>query len=200
MLGERLGIDWLTYNPIVFRSFHETGLKSAPGVMRVMARVFPQAKSYADVGAGSGVYAAEAQRQGIRAIACEHNKTGRRWCRRQGVDCRSFDLTRDPPADLPGPFDLSYCFEVGEHLPPALGDRLVRYLAGLAPIAVFTAALPGQGGTGHINEQPKGYWIERFEQAGMKYRPDESERLSAGFREENVPATWLSTNVIVMAR
>ncbi|WP_428936771.1 class I SAM-dependent methyltransferase [Fontivita pretiosa] len=200
LLGERFGIDWLTYNPIHFRHFHEHGLRNAPAVMRVIARTFPEARSYVDVGAGSGVYAAEAQRQGIRVVACEHSSTGRRWASRQGVDCRPFDLTREPPAPITDTFDLSYCFEVAEHLPPALGDRLIAFVAGLAPIAVFSAAHPGQGGTGHINEQPKEYWIERFARAGMQYLEEPSAALAEGFRREHVEASWLITNVMAFGR
>src|SRR5215813_6900516 len=117
ILGEWLEIDWLTYNPIHFRLFHELAVASAPGVMRVIASVFPEARFYADIGAGSGAYAAHAQREGIRVVACERSKTGRRWAKRQGVDCRDLDLTHEPPATLPGEIDLTYCFEVAEHLP-----------------------------------------------------------------------------------
>lgn len=199
-LGERLGIHGLIYNPLLFRHFHEMAVASAPPVIDVIAGQYPQARFYADVGAGSGAYAAEAARRGLGVVACEHSPTGRRWAVRQGVDCRPFDLTREPPAAMPTGIDLSYCFEVAEHLPPELGDRLVRFLAELSPIVIFTAARPGQGGTGHLNEQPKAYWIERFTRSGMRHVPDESQALAEGFARRAVPSTWLIENVLVFRR
>jgi len=200
LLGEKLNIHWLIYNPIHFMHFHELALENAPGVVRTLASVFPQAKRYVDVGAGTGAFAAEAQRAGRQVLACEHSPKGRRVAARQGVDCRPFDLMKDPPAQLGGPFDLAYCFEVGEHLPPQLGERLVRYLSELAPLVVFTAAQPGQGGTGHINEQPKSYWEEQFQKVGMRHDVESSQRVASGFKEHNVKAPWLIDNVLVFIR
>jgi hypothetical protein len=36
---------------------------------------------------------------------------------------------------------------------------------------VWSAAHEGQGGTDHVNEQPPGYWLERFAAEGWK--PDD---------------------------
>ena len=199
-LGEMLNIHWLIYNPIHFMRFHELAQENAPGVVRTLAKIFPSARRYIDVGSGTGVFAAEVQRAGLKAVACEHNVKGRKMALKDGVDCRPFNLLNEPPAQLDGSFDLAYCFEVAEHLPPELGERLVKYLAGLAPIVVFTAAHPGQGGTGHINEQPKSYWIERFEKAGMRHDPGLSQRVSSGFEAEGVPGEWMIQNVLVFVR
>jgi SAM-dependent methyltransferase len=201
MLGERLNIHWLIYNPIHFTHFHESAVANAPGVMRTFAALFPQARRYLDVGAGSGAYAAEAQRRGRDVVACEYSAKGRRIAAKQAVDCRPFDLVKEPPADVGSrPFDLAYCFEVAEHLPATLGDRLVEYLSRQAPTVIFTAAHPGQGGTGHVNEQPKSYWIERFQRAGMRHNPDLTRRVEEMFREEKLSATWLYENALVFER
>lgn len=200
MLGERLGIAWLTYNPITFQLFHNSAVESAPGVIAAISELFPGAKRYADIGAGTGAYAAAAIQRGIDTVACENSPIGRRWAARQGVLCTEFDLMKDPPADIAGPVDLAYCFEVAEHVPAELGDRLVHYLATLAPIVIFSAAARGQGGTGHINEQPKEYWITRFQNAGMKHCPLQSRALSESFRQTQISATWLVQNVMVFQR
>lgn len=197
MLGERLGIHWLIYNPLHFLHFHEHAVANAPGVIETLLDVFPETRAMADVGAGSGAFAAEAKRRGRQVVACEHSRTGRHFALKQGVDCRTFDLNRDPPASLDPPFDLAWCFEVAEHLPPALGDKLVAFLATLAPTVVFTAAHPGQGGTGHINEQPKGYWISRFNDASFQYSDSLSTAVRDGFIRSGVPAKYLVDNVMV---
>jgi SAM-dependent methyltransferase len=168
--------------------------------MRSLISIFPEAQRYIDVGSGTGAYAAQVQRLGRSVIAIEHNAKGRRVAAKQGVDCRPFDLMKEPPATVDGKFDLAYCFEVAEHLPAELGDRLVRFTAGLAPTVVFTAAQPGQGGTGHINEQPKEYWIERFEKSAMRHDPELSQRVASAFRAEKINATWLIDNLLVFTR
>ena len=33
---------------------------------------------------------------------------------------------------------------------------------------IWSAAHPGQGGTGHINCQPKAYWDAKFKEAGLE--------------------------------
>jgi len=198
--GERRGIDWLTYNPLRMRQFHRYAARDAPGAMRAFSSVFPEARSFVDVGCGSGAYGAEAIRQGHHAIGCERSRVGRLLARRQGLACVPFDLSREPPAEIDRSFDLAYTFEVAEHLPAPLGDRLVSFIAKLAPTVVFSAATPGQGGTGHVNEQPPGYWHERLASAGQRHDPDASERLRAAFASEGVEGVWLLENVNVYRR
>lgn len=199
-LGERLGIHWLTYNPIHFRHFHDSAVHNAKPVIAAIKQVFPEARRWLDVGAGTGAFAAEAQRSGLTVVACEHSPVGRKIGRRDGVDMREFDLDRHPPAPIHESFDLAYCFEVAEHLPPELGERLVQFLANQAPSVVFTAAQPGQGGTGHINEQPKSHWIECFARHGMTHDADATAALIEQFTAARVPAAWFASNALVFKR
>jgi SAM-dependent methyltransferase len=195
-VGARFGIQWLVYNPLVFRYYHRMATMNAPGVMEAFAEVFSDARSFVDVGAGSGGYAAEGVRRGWHVVACEHARAGRAMARRQGVEAYSFDLGRDPPSDVAGPFDVAYSFEAAEHVPAALGDALVRYLARLAPTVVFTAARPGQGGIGHVNEQPREYWIERFAAEGLSYDEEATTDMHAAFLARGVGA-WLADNLSI---
>ena len=199
-VGDRHGVGWLLYNPALMRYYHEQGLLDAPGVVSGLRTLFPEAGRYLDIGAGSGAFAAEVARQGVAVQACEHSRIGRLMMRRQRVDCRPLDLRRDPPAVVDGPFDLAYCLEVAEHVDETLGRRLVRFAAGQAPTLVFTAAQPGQGGHGHVNEQPKRYWIERFEEVGLQHSDRLSRSLAAEFRRNGVDGDWLVENVMVFQR
>jgi SAM-dependent methyltransferase len=197
-MGERHGMSGLVYNPLTFLFYLGCSLANAPGVMGAIRGVVPEARRYVDVGAGSGGFAALARRRGIDVEACEHSRVGRFFSRLLRVPVSPFDLAQSPPASLGGGFDLAYCFEVAEHVPAPLGDRLVQFLSDLAPLVVFTAAQPGQGGTGHVNEQPPAYWIERFEAAGMRYEDRLTQDLSAAFQRAEV-APWFANNVIVFS-
>ena len=59
-------------------------------------------------------------------------------------------------------YDLVMCLEVAEHLSANRAESFVADLCKLGDIILFSAAVPGQEGTLHINEQYPGYWIDRF--------------------------------------
>lgn len=190
------GWSLAAYNPALFAFYHLIARDNAPGVVGAVAETFPAAHSYLDVGAGSGAFSAEARRRGKYVVACEHSPFGRLFARAQSVDARPFDLMQDPPADA-GVADLALCLEVAEHLPPPMGDDLVRFLASRASTIVFSAAHPGQGGTGHLNEQPKSYWIDRFEQAGGTHDELGSQRLVDAMERYELTRPWYRENAMV---
>jgi len=75
-------------------------------------------------------------------------------------------------ADLTGPislgrqFDLVQSLEVAEHLPKTSAEWFVQTLVAHGPRVLFSAAIPGQGGENHINEQPLEYWRTIFRKHG----------------------------------
>jgi hypothetical protein len=64
----------------------------------------------------------------------------------------------------------------------------------------FTAAQPGQGGTGHINEQPPAYWIARFRTLGYEYDANASDELRPALARGIPSAPWLARNLLVLRR
>jgi len=152
-LGERVGSDALIYNPGVFWHFHGMAKANAPPFADELLSFAPDTRSIADVGCGSGAYAAEFNRRGLHVWAGEYAATGRWLAHRQGLTPHRFDVT-DPSTHPGKTFDLAYSIEVAEHLPDALADRFVGFLVRMSGLLVVTAAVPGQGGHGHINEQP----------------------------------------------
>lgn len=60
-------------------------------------------------------------------------------------------------------YDLAMSLEVGEHLPVENAENLVRTLTGLSDAVLFSAAVPGQEGTYHINEQYPEFWASLFQ-------------------------------------
>jgi len=78
---------------------------------------------------------------------------------------RSHDLRQ--PLHLDRTFDLAMSLEVAEHLPPESAEGFVALLTRLAPVVLFSAAIPFQGGQNHVNERWPGYWAELFDRAGF---------------------------------
>jgi hypothetical protein len=74
------------------------------------------------------------------------------------------DLT--DPIDLRRRFDLVQSLEVAEHLLPAKAEQFVHTLTAHGPYVLFSAAVPGQGGENHVNEQPLDYWRAIFRGRG----------------------------------
>jgi glycosyltransferase involved in cell wall biosynthesis len=66
------------------------------------------------------------------------------------------------PVDLRRRFDLALCLEVAEHLPAEQAATLVENCVRHADVVLFSAALPGQRGLHHVNEQPPEYWATLF--------------------------------------
>lgn len=93
------------------------------------------------------------------------------------------------PHDLSEPyfarrrFDLALSLEVAEHLDAQHAAAFVDTLCSLSDIVIFSAAVPYQGGTSHINEKPQSYWARLFEALG--YAPIDCIR----------PLIWENTEV-----
>ena len=63
-------------------------------------------------------------------------------------------------------YDVAICLEVAEHIDEKYADIFVNSLVGMSDIIIFSAAIPLQGGQGHINEQWPEYWQEKFAKHG----------------------------------
>lgn len=66
-------------------------------------------------------------------------------------------------------FDLALSLEVAEHLDPNSAKKFVAFLTELSGCVYFSAAIPGQGGVGHVNEQWPEYWIELFDKRDYNF-------------------------------
>ena len=66
------------------------------------------------------------------------------------------------------PAQLGICLEVLEHLKDETGCRILESMSSSCEIILFSAATPGQGGTGHINEREHSYWLDKFRLKGFE--------------------------------
>jgi len=88
-------------------------------------------------------------------------------------------------------YSLALCLEVAEHVSPAKAEALVKLLCSLSNKVLFGAAIPGQGGHGHINEQWQTYWAKLFAHNGFKpskKQPDirNNEKIEVWYRQNIV--------------
>lgn len=66
--------------------------------------------------------------------------------------------------DLKKKFDLVTSLEVAEHILPENAEAFIHSLCKHGDLVLFSAAIPGQEGTLHFNEQYNDYWINLFSQ------------------------------------
>jgi Methyltransferase domain len=72
------------------------------------------------------------------------------------------------PLQLDRRFDLAVCLEVAEHVAAPAAPTLVESLAAASDLLLFGAAIPYQGGAGHINEQWPSWWRAKFDARGYE--------------------------------
>ena len=106
------------------------------------------------------------------------------------------DLTE--PLRLDREADVALCIEVLEHLPAESARTAIESIRDAAPVAIVTAAQPGQGGDYHVNERPREYWIDEFEAVGMTYDDGDVEFLR--LHTEAAELEWLTDNLMVLRR
>jgi hypothetical protein len=70
--------------------------------------------------------------------------------------------------DLEKKYDLLISLEVAEHLPENAANTFIKSLTNHSDYILFSAAIPGQGGQYHINEQWPNYWNEKFIENGYE--------------------------------
>lgn len=112
------------------------------------------------------------------------------------IDRASFvPLDLSSPLGLGRRFDLAISLEVAEHLPASGAPRFVKQLTELAPVVLFSAAVPGQGGTGHVNEQWPDHWAELFAAHGYAL----VDALRQRFWDDPTIEPWYAQNAFVYA-
>ncbi|MBC8063222.1 MAG: class I SAM-dependent methyltransferase [Chlorobia bacterium] len=118
-----------------------------------------------DIGCGNGPWSSVLLDLEVgHVIGVDGDYVDQKWLMIPSASFVAQDLTA--PIKIEERFDLAMCIEVAEHLPESRAEGLVDDLTRLAPVVLFSAAIPGQGGTGHINEQPQTYWTEKFAKRG----------------------------------
>lgn len=122
--------------------------------------------SVLDIGCGVGTWLAAAHKLGAtRLIGYDGPHVTRDMLVDHKIELRSINLEYDEPK--PERIDLAMSLECAEHVSQAAGCRIVECLCRSADAVLFSAAIPGQGGKHHVNEQWQSYWIRLFADNGF---------------------------------
>lgn len=181
------------YSDEFYRSLDATSEISARKILPLLFELAP-VESVVDVGCGDGAWLAAALDCGARDILGLEGP----WIEEARLKLPPERLRRvrlDRPFGIERRFDLAMSLEVAEHLPAERAAGFIEELARLAPLVLFSAAVPGQGGVHHLNEQWPGYWARLFLERG--YRAIDGLRQRVW--DDPAVAFWYKQNLLLFA-
>lgn len=153
--------------------------------------------SVLDLGCGPGLYLVPFMAWGQRVLGVDADPAAGRLL---PPACFLRADLRNPGIELPQS-DLVLCIEVGEHLQAEYAETLVGHCARAGKTVFWSAAVPGQGGMHHHNEQPREYWRALFDRHNFGPSPKEPAILAQIAENEACRRVgWLLTGAQVLCR
>lgn len=151
-------------------------------------------RSVVDLGGGTGAWCRAFKSRGVPRVLCLDHPTAMTSELLVAEDeFLAADLTVDCPDPVPS--DLAISVEFAEHVSVRRADWVVEFLTRSAGLVVFSAAVPRQGGVGHVNEQWPAYWAELFARRGFTQLDIIRPRI---LHESRVPF-WYRQNIFLYA-
>ncbi|MDA0341702.1 MAG: methyltransferase domain-containing protein [Proteobacteria bacterium] len=155
------------YDKQFYDDIRETSRHAARTIVPMVLELIGSVASVIDIGCGNGIWLSVFREHGAeRTLGLDGDHVDRATLEIAEDDFKAADLGQ--PLPIAGRHDLAMTLEVVEHLPKARAESIVDDLVSLAPVVLFSAAVPGQGGEGHINEEWQDTWAERFERRGYR--------------------------------
>ena len=211
-IRDSLGVTWLKskilganwrHNAVYTASYYADEVEGA--AVRSSATIADSivseygAKRVVDVGCGTGALLEMLRSRGCEVLGFDYSDAAISYCNARGLNVTKFDLETNT-YEASQAFDVAISLEVAEHLPESVADRYVNFLCRLAPIVVFTAAPPGQGGADHVNEQPASYWIEKFGGVGYGHLEQVSQKWRDKWQMSGTVESWYWKNLMIFGR
>jgi SAM-dependent methyltransferase len=152
------------YDDRFFEDQREESSSSAAVVVPLLHELL-RPRSVLDVGCGTGPWVRAWMQLGVPdAIGVDGPYVSPEQLLIPAANYLAGDLTK--PLDLNRRFDLVSCLEVAEHLDAAHTTTLLDSLTRHGDVVLFSAAVPGQPGTHHVNCAWQSHWVKLFEAKG----------------------------------
>ncbi|HEV3481456.1 MAG TPA: methyltransferase domain-containing protein [Candidatus Acidoferrales bacterium] len=154
------------YTKGFFADIRAGSVRSAEEIVPLVLGLVP-ARSVVDVGCGDGSWLSVFRRNGVLdVLGIDGDYVQRDTLQIPPEQFQAADLSK--PVQAGRKFDLAVSLEVAEHLPPESAATFVESLTQLAPVVLFSAAIPLQGGMHHVNEQWPDKWAGLFQEHGYR--------------------------------
>lgn len=159
------------------RSFYNKVASRADVASQISADIIStlfNVKSLADIGCGSGIWTRNfcLKLKEIETIYALDLELPERVYLDDAsmIKCQVHHIAQNLDSNPLLPFhevDLTICLEVLEHLESETAIELMIEFGKKTKYLLFSAAIPGQGGTHHINERPYEYWYSQLRENGF---------------------------------
>ena len=151
------------YSAEFYSTISASSYRAAAVILPIVFQVV-RVRTVIDIGSGTGAWMAAAELLGATTVGVEGPWIKNAQKFKDLLDIRVHDL--EQPFQINERFDLAICLEVAEHLPTERSESLVQDLCALSDFVLFSAAIPSQPGTNHINCQWQSFWASLFEKNG----------------------------------
>tara|TARA_B100001059_G_scaffold236076_1_gene284555 strand:- start:1930 stop:2634 length:705 start_codon:yes stop_codon:yes gene_type:complete len=158
------------YNKKFYESNRQTTLLGSKIILNlVFDKLKKQPENIIDIGCGTGEWLNSAFELGVKDLSGLDGP----WVESESlinkkIKLKKLDLNKDFLQYKSKKFDFLICSEVLEHLDPNNNYNIIKKLCELSDVILFSAAIPGQRGTKHINCQWQSYWIKIFKLYNFK--------------------------------
>lgn len=153
------------YNEKFYKSIVSGSLRSAEIVLKTVFEVLPKINSAVDFGCGTGTWLSVLTKLGVNEIKGFDGS----WAKNELLipqECFTAVNFDKEIIKVEKKYDLAISLEVAEHIPEQMARTFVKTITNASDIVLFSAAIPYQGGTNHINEQWQNYWRTIFVECG----------------------------------
>jgi SAM-dependent methyltransferase len=155
------------YDQSFYSEQMDGSIQSARFIVPFIITLFPDIKSVVDLGCGVGTWLAEFKRNGVgEVLGYDGGNPPAAYLQINEDEYQKTDFSSEMPVQIK--VDLAMSLEVAEHLDEKYAQQFIRNLCGHSDLILFSAAIPGQGGTHHVNERWPSYWANLFNQEGFK--------------------------------
>jgi len=179
----------MNYDPHFYAAIRSGCQQSADLVVEALySSLLGSPSTVVDVGGGEGWWAAAFEDCGAEAVLVENSLVAPvhkgTW---QRLDLELPDVSID------GEYELAVCLEVAEHLDDP--DHLLDELCRVAPLILFSAAIPGQAGAHHVSCLWQSEWAALFGDRGFGCR-----QLLYEFWGDERIEPWYRQNMMIVGR
>jgi hypothetical protein len=153
------------YGQDFYKDRHQKTVHSARTVLSLVLDVLPPLYSAVDFGCGVGTWLSVLREKGVVEVrGLDGPWVDQSLLKIPRENFGISDFTKVIQFDKK--YGLAISLEVAEHLPSELAGVFVDSLTNAANFVLFSAAIPFQGGLGHVNKQWPDYWVNLFAARG----------------------------------
>lgn len=155
------------YSSDFYKDRHNSTQYAANKILNILSRLCPPFSSVLDVGCGVGTWLSFFYHKGISVSGIDGPWVPHEYLEIPETFFLVYDLQdalkkKDSGLYSVPKHDLAISLEVAEHIGASCASQFINFLTTHADYILFSAAIPGQTGDGHVNEQWPSYWADKF--------------------------------------